>query len=88
MKKRHLVIPEFKHLEEEFRHKNTRMAGIIHQICQLLDENTTLEHGQLTEILHLLELEAGSKRTIVKVVTQIATLINSLYFTYLLTNNK
>lgn len=88
MKKRHLVIPELKQLEKEFHHKNTRMAGIIHQICQLIDENTTLDHSQLTEVLHLLELEVESKRTIVKVVTQIATLINGLYLTHLIAGTK
>lgn len=84
MNKRHLVVPALKQLEADFRNRHkVRMAGVVHQTAQLLDPKTSLSGSQLTETLHLLEVEGDGKRTIVKVVTQIVTMINGLYMTYL-----
>lgn len=64
------------------------MAGIVHQIAQLLDPKTSLSGNQLTETLHLLEAEDNGKRTIVKVVTQVVTMINGLYLTRLISTRR
>lgn len=85
MKKRHLVKSELDQLEETYKKHRPHFATTIHQIGQLIDWETSLSKLQLIEVLHLLEVEAENRRSVGEVVPRMATLINGLYQTHLLT---
>ena len=89
MKKRHLVIHALEPLKEEYQdHNKPRMAAVVQQVLHLIDPETSLNEDQLTEVLHLFHTESEKQKSISGIVSRMTSLINSLYLTHLLTENK
>ena len=84
MKKRHLVKSELEHLEESCRKHKPHLAAIMHQIGHLVDPEANLNEHQFTEVLHLLDVASEHRTSVIKIVPEMVTMINSSYTVHLL----
>ncbi len=84
-KKRYLVLPELKKLEEQYRDSGQQRAeAVTSRIASLLIEGATLPTAQLHEVLILIEEQSLAPMSQCARVVSVSILVNQLYSAFCL----